>query len=148
RGGLNYYKNVTATTGDGLTTSSDVGIPGANINEYTSGVSTISISGLSDPLLGFSASQPWDRSEKTWNMVSTLTKLKANHTIKFGGEWRKNTDKLLQTQDAGGPRGQFGFTASGTGNPAETASTSGMANAFASFLLDWPSQVRRDLKVI
>ena len=154
RGGLNYYKNTTITTGDGLTTSQDVGIPGANINQYTSGVSSINITGLTGPspnngpLLGFSASQPWDRSEKTWNIVSSLTKMKSNHTIKMGGEWRKNTDKLLQTQDAGGPRGNFAFTSSGTGNPAETASTQGMANAFASFLLDWPSTVQRDLKVI
>src|SRR5204863_7372122 len=44
--------------------------------------------------------------------------------------------------------GRFAFTASGTGNPAETASTSGLANSFASFLLDWPSTVQRDLKVI
>ncbi|HYT75385.1 MAG TPA: TonB-dependent receptor, partial [Vicinamibacterales bacterium] len=148
RGGLNYYRNTTVTTGDGLTTSSDVGIPGANLNAFTSGVSTISIGGLSDPLLGFSASQPWDRSEKTWNVVSSLTKLMHAHTIKMGGEFRKNTDKLLQTQDAGGPRGRFAFSASGTGNPAESASTSGLANSFASFLLDWPSTVQRDLKVI
>ena len=70
------------------------------------------------------------------------------HTIKFGGEWRKNRDILLQTQDAGGPRGRFAFTASGTGSPAEQASLSGLANSFASFLLDWPNTVQRDLKVI
>ena len=58
RGGLNYYHNVTATTGDGLTTSADVGIPGANIDQFTSGLSQISIGGYGDPLLGFSASQP------------------------------------------------------------------------------------------
>src|SRR5262245_39675067 len=40
RGGLNYYHNVTATQGNGLTSSTDVGIPGANLDEYTSGVST------------------------------------------------------------------------------------------------------------
>jgi len=148
RGGLNYYKNTTVTTGDGLTTSTDAGIPGANIDQYTSGVSTISINNYGDPLLGFSASQPWDRSEKTWNMVGSLTKMKSNHTIKMGGEWRKNTDKLLQTQDAGGPRGRFAFSASGTGDKSEIASQSGLANSFASFLLDWPGTVQRDLKVI
>jgi hypothetical protein len=147
RGGLNYYHNTTVTTGDGLTTSTDVGIPGANLDRYTSGVSTISISGYGDPLLGFVNSQPWDRSEKTWNIVSSLTKMKANHTIKMGGEWRKNTDKLLQTQDTFGPRGGFHFSVNGTGTPAD-ASRSGLANSFAAFLLDWPDQVRRDLKVI
>ena len=69
------------------------------------------------------------------------------HTLKFGGEFRKNTDMLLQTQDAGGPRGGFVFNANGTGNPAEAASTTSQANSFAAFLLDWPAKVRRDLKV-
>ena len=147
RGGLNYYKNVTSTQGHGLTTSSDVGIPGANLSEYTSGISSISIASHGDPMLGFSASQPWDRSEKTWNFTSTLTRLMASHTLKFGGEWRSNEDMLLQTQDAGGPRGRFAFNASGTGIPSETNTLSGPANAFASFLLDWPNTVQRDLKV-
>jgi len=147
RGGLNYYKNVTSTQGNGLTTSTDVGIPGANLDEYTSAISQIGIGGHSDPLLGFSASQPWDRSEKTWNFTSTLTRLLASHTVKVGGEWRSNDDMLLQTQDAGGPRGRFAFNASGTGIPSESNTLSGPANAFASFLLDWPNTVQRDLKV-
>ena len=71
RGGLNYYHNVTATQGNGLTTSTEVGIPGANIDEFTSGLSQINIGGYSGPVLGFSASQPWDRSEQTWNIAST-----------------------------------------------------------------------------
>jgi hypothetical protein len=148
RGGMNYYRNTTITTGDGLTTSTDVGIPGANLDAYTSGVSTMSIGGYSDPLLGFSASQPWDRWERTFNVVSSMTRLMSAHTMKIGGEFRKNTDVLLQTQDAGGPRGRFAFSAAGTGSPAETASLSGLANPLASFLLDWPSTVQRDLKVI
>ncbi|HEY2434749.1 MAG TPA: TonB-dependent receptor [Vicinamibacterales bacterium] len=149
RGGLNYYRNTTTTTANGLTTSTDVGIPGANLgDDYTSGVSQISVGGYSDPVLGFSASQPWDRSEKTWNIVTSLTKLYNAHTVKIGGEWRKNRDILLQTQDAGGPRGRFAFTASGTGSPAESASQTGIANSFAAFLLDWPNTVQRDLKVI
>jgi hypothetical protein len=147
RGGLNYYHNVTTTEGHGLTTSADVGIPGANLDDYTSGISTINIGGHSGPVLGFSASQPWDRSEKTWSVSSVLTRMLRGHTIKFGGEWRHNRDLLLQTQDAGGPRGAFSFNASGTGNPAENATLSGMANPMAAFLLDWPGTVQRDLKV-
>ena len=147
RGGLNYYRNVTDTEGHGLTTSTDVGIPGANINDFTSGVSQITINGLSNPSLGFANSQPWDRWEKTWNVAGSITRLMTAHTVKIGGEFRKNTDMLLQTQDAGGPRGEFVFSANGTGNPADAGSTTSSANAFASFLLDWPGTVRRDLKV-
>jgi outer membrane receptor protein involved in Fe transport len=148
RGGLNYYHNVTSTEGHGLTTSTEIGIPGANLDEYTSGLSQINIGGYSGPVLGFSASQPWDRSEKTWNVATTLTKLLNTHTVKFGGEWRNNVDVLLQTQDAGGPRGNFNFNASGTGLPSESGTLTGVANSFASFLLDWPNGVTRDLKVI
>jgi hypothetical protein len=147
RGGLNYYHNVTSTEDNGLTTSTEIGIPGANLDEYTSGLSQINIGGYSGPVLGFSASQPWDRSEKTWNVATTLTRLLNTHTVKFGGEWRNNVDVLLQTQDAGGPRGNFNFNTSGTGVPSESASL-GVANSFASFLLDWPNGVQRDLKVI
>src|SRR6185369_7944256 len=85
----------------------------------------------------------------TFNVVSSVTRLMNAHTLKFGGEFRKNTDVLLQTQDAGGPRGRFAFNASGTGSPAEAATTNtNLANTFASFLLDWPSTVQRDLKVV
>jgi hypothetical protein len=148
RGGLNYYHNVTSTTGNGLTTSTDIGIPGANLDDFTSGISQISIGSYGDPLLGFSASQPWDRSEKTWNVTTTLTRLMNTHTLKLGGEWRHNRDMLLQTQDAGGPRGRFAFNSSGTTVPSEQSSVTGVANSFASFLLDWPNTVQRDLKVI
>jgi hypothetical protein len=44
------------SSGDVFTTSTDVGIPGANLDRYTSGLSQISIGGYSDPVLGFSAS--------------------------------------------------------------------------------------------
>jgi hypothetical protein len=148
RGGLNYYRNVTESEGHGLTTSTDIGIPGANINEFTSGLSQISIGGYSDPVLGFSASQPWDRYEKTWGVATTLTKLFRSHSFKVGGEWRHNKDMLLQTQDAGGSRGRFNFIAGGTGNANEAATLSGVTNSFAAFLLDWPNTVQRDLKVL
>ncbi len=148
RGGVNYYHNIALSQGDGLTSSTDIGIPGANIDEWTSGLSRFTIGGYSSPVLGFSPSLPWDRSEETWNLATTVTKLVRNHTIKMGGEWRHNRDMLLQTQDAGGPRGIFNFNASGTGLPTDASSLTGVANSFASFLLDWPNGVQRDLKVI
>ena len=70
-----------------------------------------------------------------------------NHTIKFGEDFRHTRDFLLQTQDNGGPRGQFQFRAAQTSIPTDAAATAGFANAFASFLLDVPSLVQRDLKV-
>ena len=100
------------------------------------------------PVLGYVNSLPWDRWERTWEFSTTLTKVRGNHTIKFGGNCRKNSDMLLQTQDNQGPRGGFTFSGAQTGSTADTAANSGIANSFASFLLDLPSGMARDLKVL
>jgi Carboxypeptidase regulatory-like domain len=149
RGGLSYYHNEALSLGTGLTTATDIGIRGANLDEYTSGMTQIQLlNGWTEPFVGFSASLPWDRSERTINAAVTLTKLWGNHTIKVGGDIRHNRDFLLQTQEQGGPRGRFTFNAAQTGSPTSAASQSGLANAFAAFLLDRPSAVGRDLAVI
>jgi hypothetical protein len=149
RGGVSYYHNEALSAGDDLTTATDIGIRGANLDRYTSGITQIEIqNGWSNPLVGFSASLPWDRSERTINLAVTLTKLWRNHTIKVGGDFRHNRDFLLQTQEQGGPRGRFQFNASQTGSPADSTSQANLANSFAAFLLDRPSNVGRDLAVI
>jgi hypothetical protein len=149
RGGVSYYHNEALSAGHGLSTATDVGIRGANLDDYTSGMTQIEIqNGWSNPVVGFSASMPWDRSETTVNVAATITKLWGNHTVKFGGDFRHNRDFLLQTQDQGGPRGIYRFGASQTGSPAVAGSQTNMANSFAAFLLDRPSNAGRDLAVI
>jgi hypothetical protein len=110
-------------------------------------MTSINIGGFSNPMVGFSNSLPWDRSERTVEFATVFTKVKGNHTIKFGEDFRHTRDFLLQTQDNGGPRGQFQFRAQQTSIPSDAAATAGFGNAFASFLLDVPSLVQRDLKV-
>src|SRR5207249_1612300 len=126
-------------------------IRGANIDEWTSGMTQIDFGtglSLSSPMVGFSGSLPWDRSERTVEVANVFTKIAGNHTIKFGEDMRHNRDFLLQTQDNGGPRGQFVFRGTQTSIPGDTAGNAGFANSFASYLLDWPSRVQRDLKVV
>jgi Carboxypeptidase regulatory-like domain len=150
RGGMNYFHNEALAGGAGLTTAQEVGIRGANIDDWSSGMTQIDFGtglSLSSPFVGFSASLPWDRSERTIQFATVFTKVKGNHTIKVGEDFRHTRDFLLQTQDNGGPRGQFQFRAPQTSIPADAAATGGFANAFASFLLDVPSVVQRDLKV-
>jgi hypothetical protein len=148
RAGYVYYHNVALAQGAGLNTSEEVGIRGANLDEFTSGLTQIEIQqGYSNPALGFANSLPWDRSEKTFNMASTFTKIKGNHSVKVGFDIRHNRDFLLQVQDNGGSRGRYRFSAAQTASPTDAASQNGYANAFASFLLDTPSLVSRDLKV-
>ncbi|MBI3263945.1 MAG: TonB-dependent receptor [Acidobacteria bacterium] len=149
RGGVSYYHNKAVSEGQGLKTSDEVGIRGANINDFSTGLTSIQINqGFSNQVLGFSNSLPWDRSERTVEVSTVLTKVVGNHTVKVGGNIRHNRDFLLQVQDTGGPRGRFTFSAPQTSIPTDQAAQSGIANAFASFLLDVPSQVGRDLTVI
>ncbi|MCX6550587.1 MAG: TonB-dependent receptor, partial [Acidobacteria bacterium] len=148
-GGTSYYLNEALTTANGQKLAEQLGIKGANLDDWTSGPSTINIgNGFSNPVMGYTQSLPWERSERTWQVAATATKVWNNHTVKFGADWRNNSDLLLQTQGANGPRGYFGFSGAQTGSPADTAANSGIANAFASFLLDAPSSVQRDLKVL
>jgi hypothetical protein len=149
RAGVSKYHNTALSQGDGLTTSTEVGIPGANYDAFSSGISQITLNqGYTNPVLGFSASLPWDRGETTISVVGMITKLTGNHTIKLGTEVGHNKDFLLQVQDAGGSRGQFSFNGSQTAIPTDSKAISGLANSFASFLLDVPGQVQRDIRVI
>jgi hypothetical protein len=147
--GMSYYRNVAVSQADGLRTAEELGITGINLDDFTSGITTIQINqGYSNPAIGFSQSLPWERGETTYNLASTLTKLAGNHTIKVGFDVRHNWDLLLQVQDQGGVRGRYTFSASQTGSPTDSASTNGYANSLASFLLGTPSQISRDLKII
>ena len=149
RAGFMKYHNEAQSTGQGLESSTEVGIPGANYDDFSSGISRISIgNGFTDPLVGFSNSLPWDRGETTVSVVGMITKLTGNHTIKVGTEVRHNEDFLLQIQDAGGVRGQFSFNGARTAIPTDSAAQNGIANSLAAFLLDAPSQIQRDIKVI
>ena len=149
RGGLSYYRNEALHTAYGQDLAQQVGINGVNLDDWTSGPTTVTINqGFTNPALGYVNSLPWDRWEKTWQFASTATKLWGNHTVKFGADWRSNSDMLLQTQDNQGPRGGFTFNASQSASPTDSASQSGLANSFASFLLDRPGGMARDLKVI
>jgi len=148
RAGMNYFHNKATIDGT-PSAAADFGIRGANIDDWTGGMTQIQINQITNnnPLVGFSASLPWDRSERTVQAAAVVTKIKGNHTIKFGEDFRHTRDFLLQTQDNGGPRGQFQFSASQSALNGDAASAAGYANAVASFLLDVPSLVQRDLQV-
>ena len=154
RGGMSYYHNQAFTDAQGAKTSDEVGIKGVNINDFSSGITSIFIGGTGAgslytfPVVGFSASLPWDRSERTSEISTVITKLLGNHTLKWGGNLRHNRDFLLQVQDRLGPRGGFEFNGQQTAIPTDNAALNGFANSFASFLLDVPSRAGRDLTVV
>ena len=122
-----------------------------NINPFTSGMLGIKINdGFSNPLIGYSASLPWTRAEANVDIVVAWTKTIGNHTIKWGGDLKRVRDDLLQDQTFS-PRGLYYFGAQQTAlatlnaNGSYGTSKTGIANDFASFLLDTPYQIGRDV---
>ena len=148
RVGVAHYHNDALNPDYGTTASQNVGIPGVNIDQWTSGLASININGgFSTPLVGYSASIPWHRAEANIDVVNTWTKTRGNHTIKWGVDFRRLRDDLLQTQTVN-PRGLFNFdTAQTSLNPGAggTAPKTGLVNNMASFLLDQPSNGGRDI---
>jgi hypothetical protein len=139
--GIAHYHNVAQPTDYGQNDSTALGIPGVNISQFTSGTVGISLGNFTSPLIGYSASIPWVRAEANVDAVNVWTKILRNHTIKFGADLRRVRDDLLQDQTYS-PRGVYTF---GTNQTSIPGASTGFANDMASFLLDSPSQVGRDL---
>lgn len=146
RFGVAWYHNEAHNADFGKNTSNALGIPGVNLDQITSGIVGITINGgFSNPLIGFSASLPWIRSETNIDLANTWTKIMGNHTIKFGGDLRRVRDALLQEQTFS-PRGLYTFNDGQTAlNTSAGASKTSFYNNFASFLFDVPGQAGRDL---
>jgi hypothetical protein len=146
RGGISHYRNVAHQSDYGTNASDALGIKGANLdNGFTSGLVSIDIQGgFSSPLLGYSASVPWDRGETNLNFVNNWTKMHGNHTFKWGADIRRLRDDLVQGQSFS-PRGLFRF---GTGTTSISGAKTSLANNFAAFLIDRPSEVGRDVAPI
>ena len=148
RVGVAHYHNDAHQTDYGTTASKDIGIPGVNIDSWTSGLASININGgFSTPLVGYVNSLPWSRAEANISVVNSWTKTMGNHTIKWGVDYRRLRDDLLQTQTIN-PRGLFNFNTAQTSlnpGPGGVAPKTGMVNNMASFLLDQPSDGGRDI---
>jgi hypothetical protein len=144
RVGVAYYNNIATQTDYGKDDSTNIGIPGININPFTSGLVSINFDNTySNPMLGFSASLPWVRAEANIDLVNTWTKIQHNHNIKFGVDIRRLRDALLQDQTFS-PRGRYSFgnnQTSVSGSPGGT----GLDNEVASFLLAVPNDIARDV---
>ncbi|HWZ99534.1 MAG TPA: TonB-dependent receptor [Candidatus Dormibacteraeota bacterium] len=147
RAGVAWYHNEAHNTDFGTNTSDTLGIPGVNLDQITSGIVGIQINGgvYSNPVIGFSASLPWIRSETNIDFANTWTKTIGNHTVKFGVDLRRVRDALLQEQTFS-PRGLYTFNDGQTAlNTGTGASKTSFTNNFASFLFDVPGQAGRDL---
>ncbi len=144
RFGVSRYRNDAQQIDYGTKASDQLGVPGVNTEDFTSGLVGIDISNFSSPLVGYSASLPWIRAETNIDLVNHWTKTLSRHTVKWGVDLRRIRDELLQTQTFS-PRGLYRYRENQTSVPGANTS---FGNSLASFLLDQPSQVGRDLPIV
>ncbi len=138
---ISHYNNVAQPTDYGKNDATAIGIPGVNIDKFTSGMVGININNFSTPTLGYVNSMPWVRAEANIDLVNTWTKTLGNHTIKWGADLKRIRDDLLQGQTYS-PRGLYTFGENQTSIPGAKV---GFGNDMASFLLDVPYTAGRDL---
>lgn len=145
RVGVVRNRNDALNSDYGRKTAEEIGIRGANLDDWTSGLTQIIVNGYSSPLVGFSPSLPWARSVTSFGIVNNFSKTFTKHIVRFGVDLRRERNDLLQTQTFN-PRGRFDYQPGQTGNPADTRRN--FANAFAAFLLDTPNIAGRDLPFV
>ncbi|MBS1822750.1 MAG: TonB-dependent receptor [Acidobacteria bacterium] len=145
RFGVAHLLNNAQPSNYGSNDATALGIPGVNINQFSSGQVGISMGGVfTGTMIGYSASVPWIRAEANIDFVNNWTKIIRNHTLKFGGDLRRVRDDLLQDQTFS-PRGVFNFS---DNQSSDSRATTNLANNVGSFLFDRPSSVGRDVNTI
>lgn len=145
RFGVMRYRNDAKNLDYGTKATEELGIPGVNISEFTSGLTSIQIDGFSSPMVGYAASLPWIYAETHFNVVNNWTKIVRQQTIKWGADIRRYRDDEFNGE-VFGVRGAFRFRDGVTARNGDPRTSFG--NAFASFLLERPNQYGRDLPVI
>ena len=70
RFGVSRYSNRAENLDIGTNASDAIGIKGANLDRWSSGLSQITIDGYADPIVGYSGSIPWNRAETNFNLVN------------------------------------------------------------------------------
>ncbi len=115
--------------------SDEVGIPNANQDQFSSGLTTISISGFRG--LGNSSFQPIYKVENMYQVTENIHLTRGRHILKFGAQLIRPQANHFQSAN---PAGLFSFNANFTNNPLSPAGT---GNAMATFLLGYPTSTSR-----
>ncbi len=135
RAGFNRQTTSLRQEGFGQNISEELGIPGVNRDDATSGLSTIVISGVFN--VGASILTPLRLAVTNWNWSDRLVWIKGRHALRFGVDGQHE-------------RGASGYRVFGRGFytflnlSTSTAVGPAGGDAFASFLIGSPFQVLRD----
>jgi outer membrane receptor protein involved in Fe transport len=122
----NYGKNV----------DEQLGIPGANVDLDSSGLSIVSVSGLL--ALGDASYIPLITINNLFQEGGSFTYIRGAHSIKFGADLRRRQVTAFQSPTS---KGQFSFDSNFTNDPSAVVARSG--NAIASLLLGYPASTTR-----
>ena len=140
RFGFFKYKVNVLPFDFGTTPATAAGIPGLNLDDFSSGLPAIFAEGDR----GFNAGSglgvnrcncPLDQDEKQYQFVSNLSKLYGNHTVKFGIDVRRAIN--LRVPSDAHRSGELSF------NPARTSGASGGGLGIATLLLGDVTKLRR-----
>ena len=113
----------------------EVGIPGANIDQFSSGLTGITIAGYRG--LGNSFFLPIIKFINNYQVTNNINYTRGKHVLKFGVHFLRPQTNHFQSAY---PMGRYAFNANFTANPAAPAGT---GNAMASFLLGFPAVTTR-----
>ncbi len=147
RMGVVRNRNNATNVDTGTSLSQKLGIPNGNLGDmWTSGLAEVFVNGYDTPMVGVNGCLPWRRATTNWEIANNWNKIKGNHVIKWGFDGRYENYFIIQTATFS-PRGRFTFTPGPTTTPTGGVANS-FANSFASFVLDEPNGIGRDLAVI
>jgi len=136
KSGYSRYEVYSLPVNNGKNVAQQLGLNGVNIDNDSSGLSIISISGITT--IGDASYIPIITINNLFQEVVGLTYLRGSHSIKFGYDLRRRQTDPFQSPTA---RGQFSFNTNFTNDPSGAVSGSG--NAVASFLLGYPASTTR-----
>jgi outer membrane receptor protein involved in Fe transport len=145
-GWFKYHVNVLPI-GFGTTPATDVGIPGLNIDDFSSGLPDFEI-GQNSQFGFFNFGQglnnnrcncPLLEDEKQYQVVTNLSKVIGNHSLKFGVDLRRAIN--LRVPSDNHRAGHLVFANTRTANPAGGSNAGGLA--LATFLIGDVTQFDR-----
>jgi Carboxypeptidase regulatory-like domain/TonB dependent receptor len=136
KAGYSRFGNHSLPPNYGNNIDQQIGIPGANIDSDSSGLSPVGVSGFRG--LGDATSTPLIDINNIFQYATSVTYNHSSHTIKFGAAVVRRQMTQFQSNQA---KGQFSFDANFTNDPSGAVARSG--NAAASLLLGWPASTVR-----
>jgi hypothetical protein len=136
KAGFSRYNIASLPPNYGKNVDDQLGIPGANVDADSSGLSIVSISGLL--ALGDASYIPLITINNLFQEGGSLTYMRGSHSLKIGADLRRRQVTAFQSPTS---KGQFSFDSNFTNDPS--GSVAGSGNAIASLLLGYPASTTR-----